>query len=144
MKTKRAWDAIRQARFATTVRMTATTASEADASTLEHKQHAVYAEVLTTWFQQNADIQGTIIKTQVTPGPTSAQLTNLSTKIAQPQSLMSKPYGAESKSQIQTLLDVTQQALDAQNAFVADHLPTLQQGIPACYGSNAEQITETS
>jgi hypothetical protein len=57
---------------------------------------------------------------------------------------MSKPYGAECKSQIQTLLDVTRQALDAQNTFVADHLPTLQQGIPAYYGSNAEQITETS
>jgi hypothetical protein len=80
----------------------------------------------------------------ITGGLTSVQLTNLSARIAQLQSLMSKPYGAECKSQIQTLMEVTQQALDAQNAFIADHLPTLQQGIPACYGSNAEQITETS
>jgi hypothetical protein len=92
----------------------------------------------------------TIIKTQVirvpvaTPGLTIAQAASLSARIAQLQSLMSKPYGAECKNQIQTLLDVTQQALDAQNGFIADHLPTLQQGIPACYGSNAEQITETS
>jgi hypothetical protein len=77
-----------------------------------------------------------------TPGLTSVQLTNLSARIAQLQSMMSKPYGAECKSQIQTLLDVTQQALDAQNGFIADHLPMLQQGIPACYGSNTEQITD--
>jgi hypothetical protein len=79
-----------------------------------------------------------------TPGLTSAQAASLSARIAQLQSLMSKPYGTECKSQIQTLLDVTQQAVDAQNGFIADHMPTLQQGIPACYGSIAEQITETS
>jgi len=74
----------------------------------------------------------------MTSGLSSVQMTNLSARIAQLQSLMSKPYGTECKSQIQTLLDVTQQALDAQNGFIANHLPTLQQGIPACFGSNAE------
>jgi hypothetical protein len=86
----------------------------------------------------------TTVVSTITGGLTSVQLTNLSARIAQLQSMMTKPYGAECKNQIQTLLDVTQQALAAQNGFIADHLPTLQQGIPACYGSNAEQITETS
>jgi hypothetical protein len=90
--------------------------------------------------------QQTITQVPVaTPGLTIIQWNNLSARIAQLQSLMSKSYyGAECKSHIQTLLDVTQQALDAQNGFIADHMPTWQQGIPACFGSNNEQLTETS
>jgi hypothetical protein len=79
-----------------------------------------------------------------TPTLTNAQSAALSIRVATLQLLLQdgKKHSAECVNQIVTLEDITRQALDAANSFYATHMPTLRQGIPACYNSNAAPITE--